>query len=127
MAEVLKEFDWEAKPEAPNIPKPVYHWDDWFNGDIWLLEQGKDFYGHPLMMERISRTRAHSRSATIQMRHVGVNGDRYGKLIIQRTDIIGPTEARRAERRAKLAATRAAKNGSTVKTKRPSKKPAAAK
>lgn len=134
MAEVLKEFDWEAATEPANIPKPVYHWDDWFNGDIWLLEQGKDFYIHPLMMERITRTRAAapSRHAKIQLRHIGLNGDRYGKLILQRTDIIGPTAAKRAERRAKTAATRAAKtNGATAKTtvksKRPTKKLAAAK
>ena len=108
MAEVLKEFDWDAAPSS-NLPKPTYHWEDWFNGDIWMLTQGQDFYGHPLMMERITRTRATTRDATIRLRHVGVNDDRYGKLVLQRVDIIGPTEAKKAERRAKSAAAREAK------------------
>lgn len=108
MAEVLKEFDWDAAPPS-NLPKPTYMWEEWFNGDIWMLTQGEDFYGHPLMMERITRTRATTREATIRLRHVGANGDRYGKLVVQRIDIIGPTEAKRAERKAKAAAARAPK------------------
>ena len=122
MAEVLKEFDWTAPPPA-NLPKPTYKWEEWFNGDIWMLTQGEDFYGHPLMMERITRTRATTREATIRLRHVGVNGDRYGKLVVQRTDIIGPTETKKAERKAKATAARAPKVEATPKSKVNGKKP----
>ena len=107
MAQVLKNFNWATPPETANLPRIRYNWNDWFNGDIWALKWGEDFFVHPLMLERISRTRATSRKARIQLRHVGNNGDRYGTLVIQRTDVTGPMEAKRAERRAKAAAKKA--------------------
>jgi|SRR5262245_33002445 len=125
MAIKLKEFDF-ATPSPKTMDKATYYWDDWFDGDIWELTQGEDFHGHPLMMERIIRTRATSRKAKIQLRHVGVNGDSYGKVVIQRTNIEGPNERKRREareKRAKTIAEKKASNGVPLKAG-PSKKPA---
>jgi hypothetical protein len=124
MAEKLKSFDFNVPKKKG--PKPVYHWDEWFDGDIWQLTHGEDFYIHPLMMERITRTRATTRGATVQMRHVGVPGkgrrksDGYGLLILQRTDIVGPETAKAEARREKYRATRAANkmNGAKQPSKR---------
>lgn len=125
MATKLKEFDFSPPSTLTTMPgKATYYWDDWFDGDIWQLTQGEDFYGHPLMMERITRTRATTRKAKIQLRHVGVNGDSYGRLIIQRTDIEGPNQRKRRETREKRAATIAAKRGVEPRSKKPAKKTA---
>ena len=126
MAEKLKEFDFSKSRQRRTDGNIVYHWDDWFNGDVWLLKSGEDFLGHPLMMERISRTRATNFGAKIKIAHVCENGDGdkwgYGSLVLQRVDIIGPSEAKRAERRAKLQATREAKAAKPApKSKRPVK------
>lgn len=127
MATKLRTFDFTLVKEKR--PKPVYHWNDWFDGDIWQLEEGVDFYIEPLMMERITRTRATSRGAKVRMRHVGSNGSRY--LVMQRTDVVGPNEAKAQVRREKYAATREATkangahvNGAVAK-KSPSKRKAA--
>lgn len=119
MATKLKEFDFSAPNTLTTDKKPVYHWDQWLDGDIWELTQGEDFPGHPLMMERVIRTRATDRRAKIRLRHVGVDGEKFGKLVIQRTDITGPEEAKKIARREKAAATRAAKktNGKPVNGK----------
>jgi hypothetical protein len=37
MAEQVKDFDWDSKPGDK------YPYLDWFNGDTWKLEIGKDF------------------------------------------------------------------------------------
>ena len=122
MARTLSSFDFSQPSVLTSAEKAQYHWDDWFNGDIWELTQGEDFHGHPLMMERIVRTRATSRHAKIQLRHVGVNGDNFGKLVVQRIDIVGPTEAKKQARREKRTAAKT--NG--AKSKRPVRKTVAA-
>jgi hypothetical protein len=136
MSEKLKEFDFTSSSPRRTDGSFTYPWDDWFDGDIWKIDQGVDFPGHPLMMERIIRTRATNRNAKIKLRHIdsdqtcnkcGQPGN--GSLVIQRYDIVGPTEAKKAERKAKAAATRASNgkvNGAAVvngaKSKRPVKK-----
>jgi hypothetical protein len=115
MAHKLRTFDF--RPTTTTIPaseKFSYPWEDWLDGDIWQIEQGADFERHPLMMERIIRTRATARGAKIRMRHLPStqNGKRghqepFGTIVFQRTDIIGPTEFK--ERKAASAAKRAAK------------------
>ena len=139
MAVKLKEFDFKSASKLTTSPKGEYPWEKWFDGDIWLLTAGEDFQGHPLMMERVIRTSATNRKAKVNMRHIAMNGDPWGQIVLQRRDVTGPTEAKRAERRVKAAATRAAKTPKTkpVKkavsrvdaidgkpAKRPSKRPA---
>jgi hypothetical protein len=116
MSEKLKEFDFASSSPRRTDGSYTYPWDDWFDGDIWRLDQGVDFPGHPLMMERIIRTRATNREAKVKLRHIdsdvicskcGQPGP--GSLVIQRYDIIGPSEAKKAATKAKRAATREAK------------------
>src|SRR5580765_2466999 len=125
MATKLKTFDWTTPSKLTTSEKATYPWEDWFDGDIWQLTVDEDFDGHPLMMERIIRTRATGRDAKVRMRHVPLNGDPWGQIVLQRTDIDGPDEAKRKATSEKRAATRAAKNGSAevtdIGTKRPPK------
>ena len=136
MAVKLKEFDFKSASKLTTSPKGEYPWGKWFDGDVWLLTVGEDFQGHPLMMERVIRTSATNRKAKVNMRHIAMNGDPWGQIVLQRNDIVGPTAAKKAERRAKSAATRATKAKPTKKaaakidaingapSKRPSKRPA---
>jgi len=99
MAEKLKTFDFAA-PSAITAAsdKAVYPWEEWLDGDIWQLREGEDFHTHPLMMERIIRTRATARGAKVRLRHQpkDFNGKRgkhnpFGLIILQRTDVVGPS------------------------------------
>ena len=104
MAEKLRTFDFEKPSEITSSEKIQYPWDQWLDGDIWRLEHGVDFQTHPLMMERIIRTRATTRGAKVRLRHVPLhegNGDPFGILIVQRKDKVGPAEAKKAEAKAK--------------------------
>lgn len=130
MAVKLKEFDFKSASKLTIAPKGEYPWDKWFDGDIWLLTEGEDFNGHPLMMERVIRTSATNRKAKVNMRHIAMNGEPWGQIVLQRNDVVGPAETKKAERAAARAAAKApakapakAKlNGSAVR--RPSKRPA---
>jgi hypothetical protein len=132
MAVKLKEFDFKSASKLTTAPKGDYPWDKWFDGDIWMLTEGEDFQGHPLMMERVIRTSATNQKVKVNMRHVAMNGEPWGKIVLQRNDIIGPMAAKKAER----AAIRASKKAPTVTpakakvngaaVKRPSKRPARA-
>lgn len=101
MAEKLRTFDWS---KASNITpegqeKVVYPWEEWLDGDIWQLTHGEDFETPPLMMERIIRTRATARGAKVRLRHQPLasgNGDPFGVIILQRTDVKGPAESKKA-------------------------------
>lgn len=115
MATKLKSFDFTT-PSPSTGEKAVYDWDEWFDGDIWALTAGEDFQGHPLMMERIIRTRATARKAKIRLRHVSQNGDQFGTIVIQRWDIEGPDALKKAARAEKAAATRAAKKAGAAPT-----------
>ena len=123
MATKIKTFDFDQPSTLTTTDKATYPWDQWFDGDIWKLTWDEDFHTHPLMMERIIRTRATGRSAKVRLRHVPMNGDPWGEIVVQRTDAVGPDEAKREARRAKAAATRAAKVGTVKKNgSKPSKK-----
>jgi len=112
MATKLKSFDFTNVSRLTTSDKATYPWDDWFDGDIWQIDQGTDFDGHPLMMERIIRTRATGKNAHVTLRHIPVNGDPWGSIVLQRTDVEGPESAKRRATSEKRAATRAA-NGKT--------------
>ncbi|NBZ97082.1 MAG: hypothetical protein EBR40_11805, partial [Proteobacteria bacterium] len=65
---------------------------------IWRIEQGVDFKTHPLMMERIIRTRATARKAKIVLRHEPHNAgiahhNPFGYIVFQRTDVPSPWRA----------------------------------
>jgi len=108
MAEKLRTFDFDRPSELTNTEKRVYPWAEWFDGDIWQITHGQDFDTHPLMMERIIRTRAVSHKAKVRMRHQALNGDSFGVIVLQRTDMPGPAEVKKAEAREKRAAKKAA-------------------
>jgi len=100
MAEKLRTFDFDKPSEITSSEKIQYPWDQWLDGDIWQLIHGEDFQTHPLMMERIIRTRAVTRGAKVRLRHQPLhegNGDPFGILIIQRTDKVGPAEAKKID------------------------------
>lgn len=111
MATKLTSFDFSAPSNLTTTngdEKAAYPWESWFDGDIWQLTVGEDFDPHPLMMERIIRTRATGRQAKVRVRHLPLNGaaassDPTGLIVMERTDIEGPNQAKRA---AKAAATR---------------------
>lgn len=108
MAEKLTKFDFKKPSEITSTEKMPYPWATWLDGDIWKLTEGEDFYTHPLMMERIIRTRATSRKARVRLRHAPLNGDSpFGVIILQRTDIMGPNEAKKVEATAKRKAKKA--------------------
>lgn len=133
MAEKLKTFNFAA-PSAITAAtdKAVYPWEEWLDGDIWQLTEGEDFNTHPLMMERIIRTRATARGAKVRLRHQPkeFNGKRgkqnpFGLIILQRTDIVGPAaqadagkaaEAAKAERARQRAEKKAAAEKAALET-----------
>lgn len=122
MAEKLKTFDWTPAsaitPEGSE--KVVYPWEEWLDGDIWQLREGDDFATHPLMMERIIRTRATARGAKVRLRHQPLNGDRngepFGVIVLQRTDVKGPAESRKAAQAAARAEKKAAATKDAAET-----------
>lgn len=96
MATKLRTFNFSGPSNLTEAAKAVYPWDQWFDGDIWQLQEGVDFHTHPLMMERIIRTRAAGRKAKVQIRHVPSNGSApFGRIVLKRTDIDGPDQERR--------------------------------
>lgn len=107
MAERLRSFDFSAPSNITTAGDKVeYDWNNWFDGDIWKLTQGEDFNTEPLMMERIIRTRASSskHQAKVRVRHVAAeNGDRAA-IVLQRTDVKGPSEVKKAQQKNKRAA-----------------------
>ena len=59
MAERLRQFDFSAQSaitSAESKGRNRYPWSDWFDGDIWKIDAGRDFNTEPLMMERIIRS-----------------------------------------------------------------------
>jgi hypothetical protein len=105
MATKLRTFDFS---KASNLTQSTekgwaYPWEQWLDGDIWQLTEGEDFQTHPLMMERIIRTRATSRKAKVRIKHLPLSEDAeqpFGILVVQRTDVVGPTQAKKDEQKA---------------------------
>jgi hypothetical protein len=61
------------------------------------------------MMERIIRTRATGRKARVSVKHESMNGEPWGHIVLQRTDVLGPYQSKRESANQKRAATRASK------------------
>jgi hypothetical protein len=109
MATKLNKFDFSAPSAITTSEKAVYPWTEWLDGDIWQLTEGEDFDTHPLMMERIVRTRATARGAKVRLRHVPLNGSSpFGMIVMQRTDVAGPAALKKAEQTEKRASKKAA-------------------
>lgn len=87
MATRLETYDFSGQSSISNAEdRMTYPWNEWFDGSIWRIEQGVDFKTHPLMMERIIRTRATGRKVKIVLRH-----EPSGYIVFRRTDVPIPT------------------------------------
>jgi len=115
MATKLKDFDFTHQSKlTPSGGKDSYPWDDWFDGDIWQITYGEDFDSHPLMMERIIRTRIVGREGKVTLRHVGVGDEPWGIIVLRRSDIEGPQMKKRREGNENRAAKRAARKATSA-------------
>ena len=115
MATKLKDFDFTHQSKlTPSGGKDSYPWDDWFDGDIWQITYGEDFDSHPLMMERIIRTRIVGREGKVTLRHVGVGDEPWGIIVLRRSDIEGPQMKKRREGNEKRASSRAARKATSA-------------
>jgi hypothetical protein len=115
MATKLKDFDFTHQSKlTPSGGKDSYPWDDWFDGDIWQITYGEDFDSHPLMMERIIRTRIVGRAGKVTLRHVGVGDEPWGIIVLRRSDIEGPQMKKRRESNENRATKRAAKKATSA-------------
>lgn len=88
MAERLATYDFTNSSTISNAQdRMMYPWNEWFDGSIWRIEQGVDFKTHPLMMERIIRTRATARKVKIVLRHEPSDQlNPFGFIVFRRTD-----------------------------------------
>jgi hypothetical protein len=87
MATRLDTFDFTKVSEIAVSERRSYPWAEWFDGSIWQLEWNKDFDNHPLMMERVIRTRATTNRVKVQLRHVGRDGDPFGFIVLQAVSV----------------------------------------
>jgi hypothetical protein len=102
MAQRLRSFDFSAQSEVTKETKKGrnrYPWDEWFDGDIWKLKEGEDFDSNPLMMERVIRTKASNRNnkAKVRLRHLPASNGDAASIVLQRTDVVGPSAAKKLE------------------------------
>lgn len=95
MATKLTTYDFSKPSSLTKTDRRAYPWDEWLDGNIWQIKHGEDFTAHPLMMERIIRTRATARQAKVKLRHEALNGDDSGIIVLRRSDINQP-KARKA-------------------------------
>lgn len=88
MAQRLLSYDW-SRPNKSGTKVAAYPWQEWFDGSIWRIEHGVDFHIHPLMMERVLRTKTTTCKGNIVVRHESMTGERggMGVIIFQRTDL----------------------------------------
>jgi hypothetical protein len=127
-----QKYDWAAPSNLTRTEKATYPWDEWLDGRTWRLTQGEDFFPHPLMMERIIRTRATGRGAKVRLRHEPLDAsdtrNPFGIIVLQRTDVEyeWPVRSTNGQRAAKAPATKAAPAKSNG-TKTAAKKAPAAK
>lgn len=67
MAKKLKSFNFE---NGTSSRKSKYAWDEWFDGDIWQLEQGKDFKIKPASFRISLGTNAKKRGLKLRISQV---------------------------------------------------------
>ena len=69
MATILRSYDWSVVSRTNKRARSRnYPWDDWFDGRIWQLEQGTDFDGPAVSLERVIRTSANRRGIKVRIR-----------------------------------------------------------
>lgn len=61
MAEQLKEW-----PEWRVASRSKYPWDEWFDGNVWQLEQGRDFESSPERMRQMVGMTARKRGLKVR-------------------------------------------------------------
>lgn len=61
MAEQLTEW-----PQWRATRRSKYPWDEWFNGNVWLLEQGRDFDATPERMRQMIGMTARKRGIKVR-------------------------------------------------------------
>lgn len=83
MAERLTEYDFKQSSHITKTERRNYPWHEWFDGSIWRLTWGVDFDTHPLMMERVIRTRATSRKIKLSIRHEGDDTNPFQHIVMQ--------------------------------------------
>jgi len=64
MAKRITKFD----PVSPGR-NPIYPWDTWLDGSIWMLIQGEDFHCTPGSMIKTVRRTAHKRGLHVSVHH----------------------------------------------------------
>ena len=84
MSERLTEYDFTEASQITKSERRNYPWNEWFDGSIWRLTWGVDFDTHPLMMERVIRTRATSRKIKLSIRHEGDDSNPFQHIVLQR-------------------------------------------
>lgn len=84
MAERLDSYDFKKSSTITHTERRNYPWDEWFDGSIWRITWGEDFDTHPLMMERVIRTRATSRKIKLSIRHEGEGPVPFQHIVLQR-------------------------------------------
>jgi N-acetyl-anhydromuramyl-L-alanine amidase AmpD len=90
MAKVLKDF----KPSRKRGPEPRYPWDDWFDGQQWLLTRDEDFKSTLVIMQDTIRKKAKKLKKRVSVWY----GDEDGTLVVQCT---GSIEEKKATKRRK--------------------------
>jgi len=50
---------------------PIYPWDEWFDGQVHVLQQGVDFTPEPYVMQRAIGVQARRRGLPIATRRIG--------------------------------------------------------
>ena len=84
MAERLPLYDFKQSSHITKTDRRNYPWNEWFDGSIWRITWGVDFDTHPLMMERVIRTRATSRKIKLSIRHEGDDSNPFQHIVLQR-------------------------------------------
>lgn len=84
MSERLTEYDFTEASQITKTERRNYPWNEWFDGSIWRITWGEDFDTHPLMMERVIRTRATSRKVKLSIRHEGDDSNPFKHIVLQR-------------------------------------------
>jgi hypothetical protein len=121
MATKLATFDFTKPSNLTKTDRRAYPWDEWLDGNIWQIKYGEDFDAHPLMMERIIRTRATAKGAKVQLRHEALNGDESGIIVLRRSDIAAPKPSRKATTKAAVPAKAAPAKAAPSKKAPPAK------
>jgi hypothetical protein len=65
MAEKLDDFDWG---DEPKVRGQKYPYDEWLDGDTWVLEEGDDFDCKMSTMLTLLREQANKRSLKLDYR-----------------------------------------------------------